>query len=179
MRKFNAVLSLAILILFLIHGIFGSFLMLGPGSTAVKSIAWIDMGLIALHAAIGVKLTVDTLIIQRKSGVSYFKENKLFWARRISGFAVMALLFFHLTAFGKTADGVYRLYLFDFMKLLTQILLVAAVGTHVISNLRPMLISFGIKSFKDHIGEILIVISLVILFMAAALAVYFLRWKAF
>lgn len=178
MRKFNAVLTALILILFILHSVFGAFLMLGMGSGALKTAAWVAAGLTVLHVIVGVKLTIDTLKVQKKTGAAYFKENRLFWARRISGLAVMVLLVFHFTAFGKTENGVYRLVPFDFIKMWVQILLAAALGTHIISNVRPMLISFGVKGIKEHIGEILFVLAVIILFAAAAFAVYYLRWMA-
>ena len=106
MRRFNAILTAAILLLLLVHAILGSFQLLGVGDTAVKGIAWTAAGLILLHTAIGVKYTADTLRVRKKTGAGYVRENKLFWARRVSGFAVMVLLFFHFTAFGDSSGSV-------------------------------------------------------------------------
>ena len=177
MRKWNAVLTALILVLFLVHAILGSFQLLGIGDTVVKAAAWAAAGLILLHAGISMKLTADTLRVRKKTGVSYFRENALFWARRISGFAVMILLFFHITAFGRTVNGVYRLQWFDTAKLVTQLLLVASIAVHVITNVKPALIAFGVRSWKPRAGDILFVLSVLLLFMAAAIIVYFLRWN--
>ena len=177
MRKFNAILTAAILVLFLVHAILGGFQLLGVGSTAVKAVAWVDAVLILIHTAIGVKLTVDTLKVQKQTGVGYFRHNLLFWARRISGIAVMVLLFFHLTAFGSASGAAYRLQWFDTAKLITQLLLVLALALHIISNVRPMLISFGIRSLRERVGDILFILSVLLLFMAVAFIVYFLRWN--
>ena len=178
MRKFNAILTALIFVLFLIHAVLGSFQLMGVGNTAAKWAAWAALVLIAVHTVIGAKLTVDTLRVQRKTGVSYFKENRLFWARRISGLAIMALLAFHLTAFGEMGSGVYRLKWFDTGKLVTQLLLAAALAVHVISNVKPMLIAFGIRSLRARAGDILVILSVLLLFMAAALVVYYLRWNS-
>ena len=177
MRKWNAVLTALILALFLVHAILGSFQLLGVGDTVAKAAAWAAAGLIMVHAGISVKLTADTLRVRRKTGVAYFRENTLFWARRLSGFTVMLLLFFHITAFGRTVNGVYRLQWFDTAKLTTQLLLVVCTAVHVITNVKPALISFGIRSWKPRAGDILFVLSVLLLFMAAALIVYFLRWN--
>ena len=179
MRKWNAVLTGAILTLFLVHAILGSFQLLGVGSTAVKVVAWIAVGLIALHTVIGVKLTADTLKVRKRTGVGYFRQNTLFWARRISGFAVMVLLAFHLTAFGDNSGAQYRLQWFDTAKLLTQLLLIASLALHLLSNVRPMLISFGIRSLRERVGDILFILSTVMLFLAAAFIVYYIRWNSF
>ena len=149
MRKFNALLTVLILIFALPHAIFGSFQMLGVGNTALKAVSWAAMGLILIHTAISAKLTWDTITAQKSAGVSYFRENKLFWSRRISGFAVMVLLAFHLTAFGYyTEENAYRLQWFTMGKLTAQILLLMAVAVHVISNIKPLFLSFGIRNRK-------------------------------
>ena len=179
MRKLNAVLTAAILLLFLAHAILGGFQLLGVGSTAVKALAWICVGLIAAHTVIGIKLTADTLRVRQRTGVGYFRENTLFWARRISGFAVMVLLAFHLTAFGDNSGAQYRLRWFDTAKLVTQLLLVAVIALHVLSNVKPMLISFGVRSLKERAGDILLILSVLLLFMAAAFIVYYIRWNSF
>ena len=179
MRKSNAILTAVILLLFLVHAILGGFQLLGAGSTAVKAIAWLCTALIAAHTVIGVKLTADTLRVRKKTGVGYFRENTLFWARRVSGFAVMVLLVFHLTAFGDNSGVRYRLQWFDTAKLVTQLLLIAVLALHILSNVKPMLISFGIRSLKDRAGEILLILSVLLLFMAAAFIVYYLRWNSF
>ena len=177
MRKWNAILTAAIMVLFLLHAILGGFQLLGVGSTALKGVAWAATALILAHTVIGVKLTADSIKVWKKTGVGYFKENKLFWARRISGFAIMVLLFFHLTAFGTDAGGAYRLRRFTDFKLATQLLLVAAIATHVITNAKPMLISFGVKRLKPYVNDILFVLSILMLFMAGAFVVYYLRWN--
>ena len=176
MRKFNAVLTAVIMVLFLLHAILGGFQLIGVGATALKTIAWISVGLIAIHVILGTKMTIDSLRVWKKTGVGYFKENKIFWARRISGFAVMILLVFHLTAFS-SGGAIYRLQWFTTFRLVTQLLLVVSIAVHVITNVRPMLISFGVKSLRPYVGDILVVLTVLLLFMAAAFVIYYLRWN--
>ena len=79
MRKFNAVLSMGILVLFLIHAIAGGFQLAGilsGGSAVMQILAWVMLGMILIHVIIGCKLTVDTLKACKQSGTSYYKENK-------------------------------------------------------------------------------------------------------
>ena len=177
MRKINAVLTGIILLLFLLHGILGSFLLLGVGDTAAKAVAWAAAALILLHTLIGVKFTADTLRVLRKTGVSYFKENWLFWARRVSGFAVMLLLFFHFTAFGDSSRDAYRLKEFGRGSLSAQLLLAAAIALHVLTNVKPQLIAFGVRSLRPRTGDVLFVLSVLMLLFAAAFLVYYLRWN--
>lgn len=170
MRKINAVLSVLILILFLAHAIIGSFELIGAIGVVMKQISRAALVLVVFHVVIGIKFTVDSIIAMKKAGVGYFSANKMFWARRISGFAVMFLLAFHFTAFG---IGNRVIPAISAVQLITQILLVAAVATHVITNVKPVLISFGIKGLKRRAPEIIIAVSAVIIFAVAALIIFY------
>ena len=177
MRKWNAILTAALLALFLAHAILGGFQLLGVGPTALKAAAWAALALALVHALIGVKLTADSIAVWKRTGAGYFRQNKLFWARRVSGFAVLVLLVFHMMAFGYQNGGAYRLRWFTTGKLAAQLLLALALAVHVIANVRPMLIAFGIRGLKKYAGDILFVLSVLLLFMAAAFVVYYLRWN--
>ena len=177
MRKANAVITARILILFILHGVLGAFQMVGAGGTAHKVLARAAFTLIIIHTLIGVKYTVDSLRAIRKSGVSYPGENKLFWARRISGAGVMVLLGFHFGAFTQRLDGALRLAHFDGSKLAVSLLLVVMIAFHVIINVKPMLISFGIRGLKEKVFDILFVLSILLLFMAVGFVIYYLRWN--
>lgn len=177
MRKWNAVLTAAIALLFLVHAVFGGALLLGTDTTVAKALAHPLLTLIAAHAVLGVKLTADTLRVWRKTGAAYFRENRLFWARRISGLAVMALLALHVGAFGRTENGVYRLIPFSGWRLAAELLLVLALAAHVVANVRPLLISFGVRRLKGAAGTILFVLSALLLGAAAAFIAYYLEWN--
>ena len=180
MRKVNAILTAAIMILFLTHMVAGIMILLGwmaGGSVILSGISYLMEGLIAVHAVIGVKLTADSLLACKKAGVSYFKENKVFWARRISGFAVMVFLIVHILIFrGSTQGGFYRLNLFAGAQLVSQILMVISIAVHVITNVKPSLISLGIRSLREYAVDILLVLSMLLLIAGAAFVVYYLRW---
>ncbi|MBR1930595.1 MAG: pilus assembly protein PilX [Lachnospiraceae bacterium] len=183
MRKWNAILSAAILVLFLIHAVLGGFQLMGilpGGNRALSAMAYLMVGLIVVHGILGVKLTIDTCRACKRAGVSYFKDNKLFWTRRISGFAVFVLIFAHVILFlGRDSGGVYRLRFFGGLELATQLLLVFAVAVHVITNVKPVLIAFGIKSLKEYALDILFVLSVLLVFMGVAFLVYYFRWNYF
>ena len=61
MRKINTVLSVLLIIIFGIHGVMGGFMLIGTGKSAGKVLAWIGVGILAVHAAIGIYLTVKSL----------------------------------------------------------------------------------------------------------------------
>ena len=85
MRKWNTILSVLMLLIFMIHGIMGSFMLNGVGSSAGKLLAWIGVGILVVHTVIGVILTVQSLQTAKQSGKMYLKQNVIFWARRASG----------------------------------------------------------------------------------------------
>ena len=177
MRKLNAILTAAILVLFVLHGVLGAFQMFGLGTATLHVMAWTLLALVGVHTLLSLKLTWDSLRVWKRTGAPYFRENLLFWTRRVSGLAVMVLLAFHVAAFSYTSEGVFRLKWFDAFKLATQLLLIASIAVHVITNVRPALIAFGVKRLKPRAQDILFVLSVLLLIMAAAFIVYYIRWN--
>ncbi len=178
MRKWNAILTLLILVLFLIHAIAGGFQLFGLSQTALKAVGRACMILILVHAGIGVKLTADSLVVWKKTGVGYFRENKLFWLRRISGFAILVFLALHLLAFHGTGTGSgYRLPWFTAGKLVSQILLILSIAVHGISNMRPSMLSLGAAGWRRWAVDILLVLAVLLFFLGAAFVIYYLRWN--
>ncbi|MBQ9385061.1 MAG: pilus assembly protein PilX [Ruminiclostridium sp.] len=180
MRKINAVLSIVMLALFLLHIIVGSLQLFGlmPGGNAVMQVlAWVLVSTVAAHIVIGIKLTFDTLIALKRSGAGYFSENKLFWTRRMSGFAVMLFMVSHIFKFmGSSTGGAFRLDLFDVPQLVCSVLLVLSLLVHIVSNIRPLLLGFGAGKPRELIGDSAFVISILLLISGAGFVVYFVRW---
>ena len=178
MRRFNAILSALVLALFILHGVLGAFQLFDAGTATMKGLAHGMLTLIAVHAVIGLKLTWDSLRVWRKTGAGYFRQNAIFWARRLSGLAILLLIGFHVTAFSYTVDGAFRLKPFGAFKLATQLLLVLAIAVHVITNVKPALIAFGVKKLRPRVADILFVLSAILIVMALAFIIYYLRWRA-
>ena len=174
MRKLNAIVSLLLIILFLIHTIAGSFQMMKiipGGNEMMKNLSYFMLFLIGVHILIGIKLTIDSVKIGRKSGKFYFRENAVFWTRRITGFTMVVLIICHVALF--TSNGmVFRLNDFNEVQLVLSILLVLALA-----NIRPLLISFGISGFRLYVKDILLVLAIISLLGAFAFVIYYLRWN--
>ena len=166
MRKLNTILSVLLLFICLLHGLMGSFMLLGISSGAGKFLAWIGVGILAAHTVLGLLLTAQTFRASRSGGKLYGKQNALFWARRTSGLAILLMLFFHIGVFGRVQDGVYILFPFTTVRLLTQLLLVASVFVHLLLNLRPLLVSLGIVRDKEQRGDLYLILSILVLFAA-------------
>lgn len=177
MRKINGILAAAVLILFIVHGIFGALNMMDIAPLVVKVLSHTMLSLIAVHAVISIILSVQSVRTAVKTKAPYLKNNLLFWSRRVSGVLIVALVFFHMTAFGTTEGGVFRLYPFDLPRFVLQMLFLLTVAVHVIANVKPALITFGAKRLKPKTGEILFIISAALLFMAAGFIIYFIRWQ--
>ncbi len=71
----------------------------------------------------------------------------------------------------------FRLYPFDINRLIVQMLFLLSVAVHIITNVKPALITFGVKRLKPKSGGILFFISAALLFMAAGFIIYFIRWQ--
>ena len=179
MRKLNTIVSLFLIILFLIHTIAGSFQMMKiipGGNELMKNLSYFMLFLIGVHVIIGIKLTLDSVKVGIKSGKFYFRENAVFWIRRITGFAMIMLIICHVLLF--TSNGeIFRLNDFNEVQLVFSILLVFTLLIHILANIRPLLISFGISGFRLYIKDILLVLAIISLFGAFAFVIYYLRWN--
>lgn len=179
MRRLNAIVSLLLIILFLIHTIAGSFQLMRiipGGNELMKDLSYFMLFLIGVHVIIGIKLTLDSVKVGIKSGKFYFRENAVFWIRRITGFAMIMLIICHVLLF--TSNGeIFRLNDFNEVQLVFSILLVFTLLIHILANIRPLLISFGISGFRLYIKDILLVLAIISLFGAFAFVIYYLRWN--
>ena len=133
MRKWNTILSVLMLLIFMIHGIMGSFMLNGVGSSAGKLLAWIGVGILVVHTVIGVILTVQSLQTAKQSGKMYLKQNAIFF--------------------------------------------VAAIFVHIFINIRPLLVSLGIISYKERRSDIYLILSVLLLFIAGAVILYYIGWQ--
>ena len=176
MRKLNMFLVIGMLVTFLAHAIAGSLQLAGAQVNTLTGLGWVSVGLICAHIVVTTILTIDTLKSIKASGASYFKDNKLFWVRRISGFTIVIPLLMHLLIFKSSNAEAFRLTVFSTGRMISQILLVVCIALHVMTNIKPMLISLGIKSYKESFVDVLLILSCCCLLFAAAFAIYYIRW---
>ncbi|MDR1640765.1 MAG: pilus assembly protein PilX [Clostridiales bacterium] len=176
MRKLNAIISAAIVVIFLIHGVMGGFMLLGIGKGAGQPLAWLGVGLIAVHTVLGAVFSLKS-IRASKAGGWRFRQNALFWARRASGICILVFAFFHIDLFGHEAEGTYLLLDFTTAKLALQMLLILSLFTHIFMNIRPLLVSLGIIGGKEKRLDVFVALSLILLFCAGAVLAYYAGWK--
>lgn len=181
MRRLNAILTPMIMIFFVIHMIMGALVLAGMADGGSAGFLWVTRMLLVtacMHMVISVILTVQTVRAGIKSGVSYIRLNRLFWIRRISGFALILFLPLHAVFFhGNVRDGAYRLNLFDGVQLCVSLLMVVSLLVHLSCNIRPLRIALGIEDRRKICMDVLLVISVLLLLAGAAFVVYYIRWR--
>jgi hypothetical protein len=175
MRKWNAILSAILIAIFLLHGVMSGFLLIGAGENAGKLLAWIGFALMIVHAVFSAVFTAQTIKSGKATGKWYLRQNALFWTRRISGVCILVLAFFHFGLFGREVDGGYILFKFTTARLVTQLLLTAALFTHILTNIRPLLVSLGVLRHKELGVDCRLIISVVLLFCTGAVIFYYVR----
>lgn len=178
MRKINGIIAAVVLALFVIHGVLGALNLMNIAPVIAKGLSYTMLSLIVVHAIISIGLTVRAVQTAAKTKAPYFRQNRLFWARRISGVLILVLVAFHLTAFNADNGGVFRLVPFDMFRLITQILFILSIAAHIITNVKPMLITFGVKRLKLKAGDILFFVSAALLFMTVGFIIYYIRWQS-
>ena len=181
MRRANAIISALIIVCFIIHMIWGGFILLGilSGGSPVLSCVTIAMEILLLiHIIIGIKLTADSVRASRRAGVFYLKENRLFLIRRISGFALLVFVMIHIIIFeGSDTAGGYRLNVFGVPQLISQILMVLSLIVHLVANITPLRIGLGIKDGKNLRTDIMLALTALLFLAGIAFVIYFIRWQ--
>lgn len=179
MRRLNLFLVVGMLVTFLAHAVMGALQLSGANTNTLKPLAWVCVGMMAAHIVVSAVLTVQTLYACKKSGTGYFRNNLLFWAKRITGLTIVIPLVMHLMIFHSESGDAFRLQVFTSGRMISQILFAAAIALHVLINIRPLLIGFGVKEHRVFAGDLIFVLSVVLLLLSAAFAVYYWRWMSF
>ncbi|MBP3874058.1 MAG: hypothetical protein J6E32_10100 [Lachnospiraceae bacterium] len=180
-RKMNAISAALSMILFVAHMIWGGLELAGMtagGNAVFTGLTHLLLTAVCLHMALSVVLTARTVRALAKSKKPYFRENRLFWIRRISGLALMLFIMVHALIFmGDGSSGTYRLNMFGAVQLASQILMVLSLLIHLCCNITPLRISFGIEDRKKMRVDIILVLSIILFLAGLAMVVYFLRWR--
>ena len=177
MRKWNHILARIILFLFLIHALMGSLMLLEVSTVSIAPLSWILLTAVGIHGVLGIFSTIAAVKSGKESGRWYWKENAVFWIKRVSGLAVFLLIIFHITAFTTSVNGRYFLKEFTVFRMAAQILLLLAIFIHLAVSIKSMLIAGGTIDFKEKTVDWMLVLSVLILFFTAAVLVYFIHWQ--
>lgn len=160
MRKINTIIALIICILIADHLIFGSLHLFGLNVHVTKPLALTMLVLVLVHAVISMIVTVRAEKVGMKTKARYNKENKDFWMRRTSGMGILIFALLHVFLMGKNANGVPKIATAPAPLKLATPLLVVSIFAHLFSNVKPLLISLGVKNpdKKEKIVKVLIII---------------------
>ena len=102
MRKWNNILARVILILFLLHALMGSLMLLGISNLSIRPFSWLLLTAVAAHGILGILSTIRAIKSGKQSGKWYLQKNAAYWTKRFSGLAILILLGFHITAYTTT-----------------------------------------------------------------------------
>ena len=178
LRRINAYIAALLLIIIILHGLITSTILLRLDYTPVGE--WLGYGglaLLVVHGIIGIILTVQTIVAEAQSrGKLYLRMNASFWTCRLTGLAMILLMFFHIGMFGEVVNGEYENLPFTTIKMIATMALAASVFLHIFTNVRPNLISLGILTDSRERRTIYVVLAVILVFIAIAIVDYYISW---
>ena len=177
MRKWNNMLARVIIVLFLLHALMGSLMLLGMSNISWKPLSWLLLAAVIAHGVLGTLATVQAVKSGKANGKWYLRQNAAYWTKRFSGLAILILLFFHISAYTTTVNGTFFLKEFTFGRMAAQLLLIASIFLHLAVSVKSMLIAKGVVKFKERTVDWMMVLSLLMLFFAVAVVIYFIQWQ--
>lgn len=177
MRKWNNILVHIIIALFMIHGLMGSLMLLGVSNISCAPLSWLLFILVVIHCVLGMCATFRSLKSGKVSGTWYLGKNSAFWAKRVSGIAILVLLVFHITAYTVRVDGRFFLREFTLWRMISQLLLIGSIFVHLGVSVKSMLIARGTIKWKEKTVDWLLVLSIMMLFFTVAVIGYFIQWQ--
>lgn len=177
MRKWNNILARIIILLFLLHGLMGSLMLLGFSTVSFAPLSWLLLAAVVLHGIFGIFSTFPAVRSGKESGRWYLRQNAAFWTKRFSGLAIMILLVFHVTAYTTNVNGRFFLKEFTRIRLLLQLLFLLAIFIHLAVSIKSMLIAKGTIKFKERTVDWMLVLSVMMLFFTVAVIAYYIQWQ--
>lgn len=177
MNRFNQWLVMLILPLLVIHGLLGCFALLGITSVTLWPLSYALLVVVVLHGIISLILTRDAVKIGLQTGRWYWKENARYWTVRLSGICIFILLGFHASAYTTEINGVFFLQEFTFLRMLSQLLFVAAIAVHLLAAARPWLIKRGVLKFGERTWDCLVILGILTAFFTFSIVMYYIYWN--
>lgn len=175
MKKVNSIISLLLIIMVFVHGVFASLLMLGVMDKPNPIPAFICLGLLLIHIVLSCILTSKTVKEAVSSGDKYEIQNKMFIIRRASGVLMILLVIAHLVFyFGPQVEN-FATAPFTVAQLVLLILLVISLIVHITTNIRPLMVSLGVSSPKAVRVVLIVFVVAALLLMATSSVVFFLK----
>ena len=177
MRKWNNILARVIIMLFLLHALMGSLMLLGLSNISFKPLSWLLLAAVIVHGVLGSLATVQAVKGGKESGKWYLRQNAAYWTKRFSGLTILILLCFHISAYTTAIGDVFFLKEFTAGRMIAQLLLILAIFIHLAVSVKSMLIAKGVVKFEERTADWMLVLSLMMLFFTAAVVIYFIQWQ--
>lgn len=180
LRRANAIITISLLFLILVHIMMGVFQM--TGITLVlplwkKVLSYTMVALVLAHGVIGAILTHSSLKLAKKQENKYVKQNCKFWIMRISGFLMVIFIAYHIWLFSNGTSELLRLKFFGEIQLAVSLLLVLAIFVHIGIGIRSLFISIGLERLRKFIKDSKWIFFIVLSIGAVAFVIYYLRWN--
>ncbi len=177
MRKINSYLVLFLFALLSLHGLLGGLTLLRLTTFRWESLSYVLLVGVILHALFGILLSKDAIREGFRSGHWYLRENASFWIIRFTGLIILLSLWFHVTCFTVFESGALFLREFTALRLASQILFVLAIFIHLAVAAKPLLLKWGILSYRARQWDFLLAFSIFGAFFMASLISYFIYWN--
>lgn len=177
MKKFNSFLAHLILLLLALHGLTGAFTLLRLTTFTWKPLSYALLAIVLLHGTLGILLSKDAVREGMRTGRWYLKENASFWLVRLSGFIILLSVWFHMTAYTMTVNGVFFLREFTILRLFSQIIFISAILIHLLCVTKPWMIKRGLLKYEKWAADYILVYSIFSILFLFALISYFIYWN--
>ena len=151
----------------------GSVTLLTPIFLVQSHFAYVFLGFVCVHGFLALWKALRGKKLRALA--AYGRENCRYWLRVASGAAILALALIHRTLWTIHTPFGVLLREFEWPSLLAQFLLLAALGVHVLLNLRPLLIDTGIDPERRARRWMQVIAVLLLLVAAVGAALYFAR----
>lgn len=177
MKKFNSLLARFMLVLLALHGLMGAFTLLRMTTFNWKPLSYTLLAALLLHGILGILLSKDAVREGMRTGRWYLKENASFWLIRLSGFVILLSVWFHITAYTTTVNGVFFLREFTTLRFFSQIIFISAILIHLLCATKPWMIKRGLLKYEERTADYILVYSIFSVLFLFALISYFIYWN--
>ena len=152
------------MILLLDHLIFGGMYLFGVGNGVIRPLAISMLVLTIIHAIISMIVTIRAEKAGFKTNARYNKENSEFWQRRVSGVLILVFALMHAYILSKNEQGIRRIVSLPKIFEFTTPALIISVYFHILSNIRPLLISLGVRNIEKKERIIKVILTIITIF---------------
>lgn len=170
-------LAMLLTVLLILHGVAGAFMLFEVHTLVLKPLSYTLLGAFLLHALLGIIFTADACTSKLKGGKWYTGANAGYWVKRLTGIIMLVMVWIHMQTWTYTINGHVYLQNFTPLRFASQILFFTAIFLHLAVSIRPFLVKKGVMKFKERTIDILLVLTVFLVFFSAGLVAWFIRWN--